>query len=178
MANIEIAKILKPQGIKGEVKALPLTNVLAVFNNIKSCLIGAKEYNILHISLRQGFLYIKFDEVKTRNDAELLRNQIIMIDKNLLEQLKAEDEFLIEDLIGMLLYNQEGQYVGQIMDVENYGACDVFIIEKDGRKHEVPYVDEVFIAQNGTLIVNQSKFDEVCIWKLIYLHYFLMHFRI
>ena len=28
---LEIAKILKPQGIKGEVKAMPLTNVLAVF---------------------------------------------------------------------------------------------------------------------------------------------------
>lgn len=165
MANIEIAKILKPQGIKGEVKALPLTNVLAVFNNIKSCLIGSKEFNISHISLRQGFLYIKFDDIKTRNDAELLRNQVILIDKNILEQLKEEDEFLIDDLIGMLLYNQEGEYVGQIIDVENYGACDIFIIEKQDRKMQVPYVDGVFISQNGTLVVNQSKFDEVCLWR-------------
>ena len=32
---IDVAEILKPQGIKGEVKAKPLTNVLAVFENLK-----------------------------------------------------------------------------------------------------------------------------------------------
>ena len=45
----------------------------------------------------------------------------------------------------------------------NYGACDVFIIEKDGRKMEVPYVEGVFSAKDGTLVVNQQKFDEVCV---------------
>ena len=163
MDKIEIAKILKPQGIKGEVKALPLTNILAVFNNIKNCFVGLKEYKILSLSLRQGFLYIKFQDVKTRNDAETLRNQIISIEKETLEQLKGEDEFLIEDLIGMLLYNKQGDYVGQIVDVVNYGACDIFVIEKEDRKIEVPYVEDVFIAKDGTLVVDQEKFDEVSI---------------
>lgn len=163
MSQIEIAKILKPQGIKGEVKALALTNLLAVFKNLKSCLIGGEIFEISHATIRQGFLYIKFKGVETRNQAEELRNQIITMDKSLLAKEKADDEFFVEDLIGMLLYNEQGNYVGQILDVVNYGASDVFVIEKDGRRMEVPYLDQVFIAQNGTLVVNQQKFDEVCV---------------
>lgn len=163
MTQIEIAKILKPQGIKGEVKALALTNLLAVFKNLKNCFINGEMFDISYINIRQGFLYIKLKNINTRNQAEELRNKIIFIEKSLLEGQKKDDEFFVEDLIGMLLYNEEGNYVGQILDVVNYGASDVFVIEKDGREMQVPYIDEVFIAKNGSLIVNQHKFDEVCV---------------
>lgn len=158
---IEIAKILKPQGIKGEVKAMPLTNVLAVFNLIKNCVVGEKNMTIEHISVRQGYVYIKFDEIKTRNDAENYRNQVIKIPKEILESAKEEDDFLIDDLIGMILYDEKDEIVGQIIDVINYGACDIFIIEKEGREYQVPYVDDVFKKQNNRLIVDSEKIKEV-----------------
>lgn len=161
---IEIAKILKPQGIKGEVKAMPLTNVLAVFNLIKNCVVGEKTMTIEHISVRQGYVYIKFDEIKTRNDAENYRNQVIKIPKEILESAKAEDDFLIDDLIGMILYDEKDEIVGQIIDVINYGACDIFIIEKEGREYQVPYVDDVFKKQNNRLIVDSEKIKEVMLW--------------
>lgn len=161
---IEIAKILKPQGIKGEVKAMPLTNVLAVFNLIKNCVVGEKNMTIEHISVRQGYVYIKFDEIKTRNDAENYRNQVIKIPKEILESAKEEDDFLIDDLIGMVLYDEKDEIVGQIIDVINYGACDIFIIEKEGREYQVPYVDDVFKKQNNRLIVDSEKIKEVMLW--------------
>ncbi len=160
---IEIAKIVKPQGIKGEVKALPSTNVVGIFDVLTECLVGNKIMKIKHISFRQGFLYIKFDEINTRNDAELYRNQSIKIEKNLLEEMKGEDEFLVDDLIGMLIYDEKGELVGQIVDVLNYGASDILVFEKDGRSFEVPYVDEVFTAENGTLVANSEKLLEVMI---------------
>lgn len=158
---IEIAKILKPQGIRGEVKAMPLSNVLAVFNSLKSCLVGDKMLEIEHLNIRQGFLYIKFVGVNTRNDAETLRNKFIRVEKELLENSKDEDEFLIDDLIGMVLYDDEGSLVGQIVDVENYGACDIFVIEKEGRQCQAPYVKDVFVKQGNTIVVNSQKFKEV-----------------
>ena len=165
---IEIAKILKPQGIKGEIKALPLTNVLAVFNNLKSCFVGKQSVKIEHIVLRQGYLYIKFEGVNTRNDAELYRNKDISVDKQLLEKLKSDEEFLIDDLVGMVIYDDHGSMVGQIVDVVNYGACDIFVLEKDGREYEVPYVEDVFYVDGDSLKARKDKLDEVMIWKLIY----------
>ena len=159
---IEIAKILKPQGIKGEVKARPLTNVLAVFKSVQNVRIGFKEYQIERLSLRQGFLYIKFKGIDTRNQAEELRNCSIEIDKNLLVEVKG-NEFLIDDLIGMVLYSTKGELVGQIVDVVNYGSCDIFIIEHNGRQYQAPYVEDVFIKEGDKLVVDSEKFKEVVI---------------
>lgn len=162
---IEIAKILKPQGIKGEVKAQPLTNLLAVFNNIKSCFVGTNVLSIEKVSIRQGFLYIKFKEITTRNLAENLRNLSIKIEKTLLDEAKSEEDFLIEDLIGMLLYDFDGNYVGQIVDVESYGSVDNLIIEKDGRQIQAPFIESVFIKDGDRLKVDKNRFDEVAIWE-------------
>lgn len=158
---LPIAKIVKPQGIKGEVKAMPLTNVLAVFDNLKSVSIEGKEYEITRISFRQGFLYITFNGVATRNDAESLRNKQLKVDKSLLEEKKDDYEFLIDDLIGMVLYDTDGNLVGQIVDVENYGATDNFIIESEGRKVQAPFLKHVFLKQGDTLVVDRKKFEEV-----------------
>ena len=157
---IEIAKIVKPQGIKGEVKALALTNVLAVFNLVKNCVVDGKSMKIDKLAIRQGFLYIKFNGIDTRNDAETLRNKSIKIEKELLLSIKG-DEFLVEDLIGMALYDENHNFVGQILNIENYGATDILVIEKDGRRVEVPYLGEVFKQKGDTIVVDSEKFKEV-----------------
>ena len=74
---IEIATIVKPQGIKGEIKAVPSTNVVEVFDVIKECLVGGKVMHVKNLSFRQGFLYIKFAEINSRNEAENYRNLTI-----------------------------------------------------------------------------------------------------
>ncbi len=160
---IDIAKILKPQGIKGEVKAQPLTNVLAVFENLKKIQVEDKEMKIEKISLRQDFLYIKFAGISDRNAAELLRNKRLFVDKALLEEKLEEDEILVDDLIGTVLYDTDGKLVGQVVDVENYGATYNFIIEQNGRTVQTPFVVGVFEKQGDTLVVNRKKFDEVSV---------------
>lgn len=160
---LEIAKILKPQGIKGEVKAMPLTDVLAVFKSIENVFVKGKIMAIERISIRQGFLYIKFKDINTRNEAELLRNQSIKIDKEILENCKEEDEFLVDDLIGMIIYDEKGCLVGQIVEVINYGSSDIFIIEKEGREIQVPFVEGVFEKEGESLVANSEKLKEVMI---------------
>ncbi|MBE7073709.1 MAG: 16S rRNA processing protein RimM [Clostridiales bacterium] len=160
---LEIARILKPQGIKGEVKAELLTDVVSIFDVLSQCLVGNKIMHIQHISLRQGFLYIKFDEIKTRNDAELYRNQVLKVEKSLLEEMKDEDEFLVDDLIGSILYNDKGEMVGQIVEILNYGASDIFVVEKEGRTYDIPYVEEIFYVENGNLVVDSQRLDEVMV---------------
>ena len=160
---IDIAKILKPQGIKGEVKAQPLTNVLAVFEKLKKIHVEGKEMKIERISLRQGFLYIKFEGVSDRNAAELLRGKSLFIEKEKLEEHIEEDEILIDDIIGEVLYDTDGKLVGQVVDVENYGATYNFIIENEGRTIQTPFVIGVFIKSGDKIVVDRKKFDEVSI---------------
>ena len=160
---LEIARILKPQGIKGEVKAELLTDVVSIFDVLTECLVGNKTMHIQHVSLRQGFLYIKFDEIQTRNDAENYRNQLLKVEKSLLEEMKDENELLVDDLVGSILYDDKGNMVGQIMEIINYGATDIFVVEKDGRMYDIPYVDEIFSIENGLLTVDGARLEEVMV---------------
>ena len=160
---LEIAKILKPQGIKGEVKTEPLTNVVEIFSSIKECLVGNRTMHIEHSSFRQGFLYIKFEEIKTRNDAELERGKSIKIAKELLVQEKGDDEFFVDELVGMVVYDDIGQLVGQIVSVMNYGATDILVFEKENRQMEAPFIKEVFYKEGDRLVANHEKLEEVLI---------------
>lgn len=164
MSLIEVAKIVKPQGIRGEVKAQISTNVNAVFNGLDEAYVEGKKFEISSISLRQGFLYVKFEGIDDRNMAETLRGKRIMLDKDLIKNALEEDELLVDDLIGMVLYDKEGNLVGQIVDVENYGATFNFIIDCNGRTVQTPFVDGVFDRDGDTLVVNKDKFDEVSVW--------------
>ena len=164
MSLIEVAKIVKPQGIRGEVKAQISTNVNAVFNGLEEAYVEGKKFEISSISLRQGFLYVKFEGIDDRNMAETLRGKRIMLDKDLIKNALEEDELLVDDLIGMVLYDKEGNLVGQIVDVENYGATFNFIIDCNGRTVQAPFVDGVFDRDGDTLVVNKDKFDEVSVW--------------
>ena len=164
MSLIEVAKIAKPQGIRGEVKAQISTNVNAVFNGLEEAYVEGKKFEISSISLRQGFLYVKFEGIDDRNMAETLRGKRIMLDKDLIKNALEEDELLVDDLIGMVLYDKEGNLVGQIVDVENYGATFNFIIDCNGRTVQTPFVDGVFDRDGDTLVVNKDKFDEVSVW--------------
>ena len=164
MSLIEVAKIVKPQGIRGEVKAQISTNVNAVFNGLEEAYVEGKKFEISSISLRQGFLYVKFEGIDDRNMAETLRGKRIMLDKDLIKNALEEDELLVDDLIGMVLYDKEGNLVGQIVDVENYGATFNFIIDCNGRTVQTPFVDGVFEREGDSLVVNKDKFDEVSVW--------------
>lgn len=164
MSLIEVAKIVKPQGIRGEVKAQISTNVNAVFNGLEEAYVEGKKFEISSISLRQGFLYVKFEGIDDRNMAESLRGKRIMLDKDLIKNALEEDELLVDDLIGMVLYDKDGNLVGQIVDVENYGATFNFIIDCNGRTVQTPFVDGVFDRDGDTLVVNKDKFDEVSVW--------------
>ena len=67
---LSVATILKPQGLKGELKCELLTDVLAVFSKAKSIFVDGKELKIIKANVRQGFLYITLEGITDRIIAE------------------------------------------------------------------------------------------------------------
>ena len=77
--------------------------------------------------------------------------------------MKGEDELLVDDLIGAILYDDKGNMVGQIVEILNYGASDIFVVEKEGREYSIPYVEEIFSMENGQLVVDSKRLEEVMV---------------
>ncbi len=150
MQFVCVGKIIKPQGIKGEVKILPLIDIPAIFNGKHFLYIEKRETPLKSASYRLGYAYVLFEEITDRNVAEKYRNMKVYITKEEFEKLSVDD-FLIEDLIGTLIYDENNEYVGQIMNVTNYGFDDILIIKEDNHFYEVPFKKAIF-KQDGKRI--------------------------
>ena len=71
--KVLIGKIVKAQGIKGEVKVMPITSDIQRFKKINYCFINNIKYTITHVRIgADNFAYLTFSEITDRNAAELL----------------------------------------------------------------------------------------------------------
>ena len=166
--QVLIGKIVKAQGIKGEVKVMPITSEVERFKKLNYCLIDNVKYNIIHSRIgADNFAYLTFSEVSNRNAAELLRNKELYINKEDRIALKP-NEYFIEDLMGSLVLNEKGEEIGEIINIENYGASDIITVSVGmGMSFAFPLLISVvvsFDANKKVLIINSEKLNEVKVW--------------
>jgi 16S rRNA processing protein RimM len=141
-----VGKILKPQGIKGEVKVEIITSFPEHFEKLTTVFIENETfqtYLIEHLRMSDRFVFIKFEGVDSRNDAGLLRNKYIYIPEDELTELNA-DEFYIHDLIGMKVYNENASLLGEISKVETFSSSDIYIVKDlKGNEYMIPAVKDI-----------------------------------
>jgi 16S rRNA processing protein RimM len=132
--DIVIGKIIAPIGVKGEVKAICLTDFPERFekgNKVSLNISGEPKRTLLIETSREhkdGFV-IKLEGINSREEADILRNTELVIGKNEVGKL-PDDSFYIFDLIGLDVVTDEGRNVGKIVDVIHTGANDVYYTDK------------------------------------------------
>lgn len=147
MQEIIVGKILKPQGIKGEVKVKPIIDSLDRFSSFKVFYISKlkKCLSVEKINIRFGYAYIKFFDINTRNDAELLRNSNLIVNSQDFGHMD-KDSYLLDDLIGLdVLYEGTSTCVGKIIDIEQFGSADIIhVLDANEREYQLPFLKTIF----------------------------------
>ncbi len=145
---ISIAKILNFHGIKGEAKLgfskgrekqiQMLKRVYVERNGIY------ETFNVEAVRFHKHFAIVKFKEFSTVNDVEYYKGCDIYLTKKEIEDNLDEDEFLINDLIGMDVFDEDGAYIGKIAEIgENLANNILSVQDNNGKKHLVPFVKEL-----------------------------------
>lgn len=143
---VAIGTVLKPRGLQGELKIDITYNRPAVFNDLQSITLNGKTYKVARGSVQNGFAYLRLVGIDTIEKAETLRNQIVKVDASALNL--AENEVLSSDLIGFEVVHN-GEKIGTVASIENYGAGDFFEIALDGQGFvSLPNEDD-FIAETN-----------------------------
>lgn len=163
MELITFGKIIKPQGVKGEVKIKLFTDNYSAISQISEVFLSNEKQarKIKTVSVRFGFAYILFEDVTDRNMAELLRGKDVSLPKE--ELPLAKDTFLIDDIINSNVYDENNNIIGVLVDVEQYGAADVWVVRSEGREYSFPYVEHIVkkvLPEQQIIIVNKKSFDE------------------
>ncbi|MEL6524534.1 MAG: ribosome maturation factor RimM [Chloroflexota bacterium] len=160
-----LGEILRPHGIRGELRMKILTNYPERFitDDIETVFLGSspednspEPYIVKAARFHKQYLLLTLVDVTDRNIAETLRGQFVMIDMENAVPLE-DDEFYLYQLIGMAVETEAGIQLGKVKDVIETGANDVYVVrgttygEVLVPSHEETLVDVDFEAQKITM---------------------------
>ena len=163
MEKILIATILKPQGLNGELKCKLENDNFDIIKDINEVFLNDKQVptRVIDKKYRNGYLYLTLSMCNTREKADLMRNFRIFANRN--DLTISDDEYMISDLINMEVVSESGDAIGKLLDVQNFGAGDILIVEQYKREYMVPFVKDIVLNVNkytSTITVNKKKYDE------------------
>lgn len=154
--KILLAQIGSPHGIKGEVRVKPFgePEMLDQYGKLETK--DGKKFKIKRMRPQKNMMVVKFEGVNTREEAEALNRVELFIDRAKLPELEEEDEFYIEDLIGMDVLNTSGEQLGTVLAVPNFGAGDMIEVKptNSSSTYFLPFTKEVVPEidfENGNL---------------------------
>lgn len=135
-----IGKVSGVHGVKGELRIKPLTDDMNRYFDLEeiTLLNQRKEsvYQIDHCRLHKDHVLLILRGINNRDEALRLTGMMVGIDREAAVEL-SEDEYFIEDLKGLSVYN-ESLLLGEIVDVQQTGDIDIYIIESDRKTYCVP----------------------------------------
>ena len=161
MKNLEIGQIVNTFGIKGFVKVNPWVNDVTRFDDLKKVYIKTrkelKELEIEEVKYHKNQVLLKLKGVETVEQAEMLRNAILEIDRKDAIPLE-EGEYFIADLLESEVYTDEGEKLGILEDIFNTGSNDIYVVKNElGKSILLPRIKDVFKeidVENKKIIVH------------------------
>lgn len=147
MDHFRIAQILRPHGVRGEVKVYPLTDDISRFKRLREAYVERSgQYEAIRVD---GAKYVSDAVVlhivgtDTPEDAEKLRGLYLCVDREHAVKL-PEGTYFISDIIGCRVFSSDGTALGSVTDVLETNANDVYVIE-GGRKLMVPALKKLLL---------------------------------
>ena len=142
---IAIGKIIKLHGISGYVKVVSYSRILERFLKLKSIYMEiegeTRGFIIDNVILEDSSANIKFNNINSREEAApLIRKELLVPFE---ERIKLPPEiFFIHDLIGLQVFDINGNYLGLLEDVFQMGGNDVYRVNDGKRETLIPAVSE------------------------------------
>ena len=169
MDYFKLAQVLKPQGLKGELKCKAFTDDLSRFFDLPHVFIkkrdGFEKRLVLEARLYKQFAYLKIAGCDDIEAAEKLRNRFLYIDRQNAAKI-PEGSYYIADLIGLDVVTEDGKLLGVLKNVIQTGGTDVYEVE--GKSHFLfPSVSHVVLSvdlTSGKMTVDQSELGQVAVY--------------
>jgi len=163
--KILIGKVVKPQGIKGEIKISSAIDDPEQFKSVTHFYFGEKRMDVKSIRVSSGFVFALIDGINDRDKAEALRNWEVYADRE--EIFVPSGSYLIADLVGCQVYLDDGMAVGELTEILQYGTADVFVVH--GKKDvQFPFLKDLVQKVDvdaKTIVLKKTRFNEVALYE-------------
>ena len=156
---VTLAAISGAHGVTGEVRLKLFGEGVGELGRHRTFNGGALTLTKLRSDSKGGAI-ARFAEIGDRSAAEGLRGTALTVPRSALPPLE-EGEFYHSDLLGLPVVTTEGETVGTVHAIENFGATDIVEIEQpDGKRFMVPLTPQAVPEwDTARLIVNAAFVD-------------------
>ncbi|WP_018773449.1 ribosome maturation factor RimM [Arthrobacter sp. 131MFCol6.1] len=167
--QLQVARIGKPHGIRGEVTVQVLTDapgdrfVPGTQFIVEPA--SAGPLTVFSARWNKDILLLAFDEIETRNEAETLRGAKLFIET---EDISAEDDdegWYEHELVGLEV-RVGGNVVGKVSALHTLPVQDLLVVTTDdGKEVLIPFVEqivpEVNVAEKYVLVTPPPGLFEI-----------------
>jgi len=146
-AFLVLGKLRRAHGVQGEIPLEIYTHMLELLVPESVVYIGEEHlpYTIEGTRYKNNLLLLKFYNVNDRTLVSALTNQLVYVKTEQLPPL-TEDEFYLHELIGLGVYEEDGTYLGVLLEILETGANDVYLIEDEsGVETLIPATEEMIL---------------------------------
>ena len=126
---IAVGRVAGAFGVRGEVRITSFTEdplALARFRELKRQ-DGSPGLTILSARDAKGSIICRCAGIETKDQADALRGLRLFIPREALPPAE-DDEFYLADLIGLAVVTPEGEALGRVKSVQDFGAGDILEI--------------------------------------------------
>ena len=128
----QVGQIAGTHALKGEVKVFPMTDDPERFTNGLVLFMEDTRGEVRELTVERSrqsgkFVLVKFKGLDSINDVERFRGNKLFIDRADAIPLE-EGEYFVADLIGLSVYDEDGVLLGELTDVIETGANDVYAV--------------------------------------------------
>jgi 16S rRNA processing protein RimM len=148
---VVVGQVLRPHGLRGELKVLPLTDRTERFEKIRRYHFQANTgqqgewINLVQFRWQGKYLIMKFEGIESYESAEKYRDTFLEIPRNTCAPLE-DDQYYVADLIGLHVRTSDGLSVGTLKEVLQETAQDIYVVHAGSKDVLIPAVRQ-FIKQ-------------------------------
>ena len=169
---LQIGEIVKPQGIRGEVKLRAMTSDMSRYARLETVYFLENGAYVPRRVIRgrsyDGFAFLQLEGVSDRNQAEALRGRAVYVDRAHAVEL-SEDENFICELEGLTAVDTQGTRIGTLREVLTPNSvCDVYVFDTDRGEMMIPALRRVVRevdVEKGIIVLDEGVLPEVAVYE-------------
>ena len=147
--RFQVGVIAGTHGVLGDVKIYPTTDDPKRFCRLKKVILNVHGREEIHevsgVKLQDKFVILHLSGIDSPEQARTYRQLPLLIERADAMPLK-EGRYYIPDLIGMKVTEEDGSLLGELTDVIETGANDVYeVVTPDGESILIPVIDECIL---------------------------------
>lgn len=149
---LRVGVISNTHGVRGEVKVYPTTDDIKRFDYLKEAVIDTgKEYinvDVIGVKYFKNMVILKFRQFDNMDQVIPYKGMDLLVTRENAIPL-SEGEHFIVDLVGCKVITDEGKNFGELTDVLQTGANDVYIVKTNvGKEVLLPAIDECVLEKD------------------------------